>query len=299
MIKSVGPFLQYHERNVTFMREITSEKITETVRELFIRANIYLPADAEKAICDACEKETCPVAASALRVARDNLSAARENEMAICQDTGMAVVFAEVGADVHITGELFENAVNEGVRQAYRDGYFRCSVTGDPLFDRVNTGDNTPAIIHTRIVEGDKIKITVAPKGFGSENMSRIKMMNPGAGKEAVIRFVTETVKEAGGNPCPPVVIGVGIGGTFDYAAVLAKKALARDISSRNPDERYAALEDELLCELNKLGVGAQGFGGDVTALGVNVEYYPTHIAGLPVAVNVNCHVARHAEAVI
>lgn len=281
------------------MRELSSSKITETVRELFLRANVYLPDDAEKAICEACEKESCPVAASALRVARENLKAAKENEMAICQDTGMAVVFAEIGNQVAITDGLFEDAVNEGVRQAYKDGYFRCSVTSDPLFSRVNTGDNTPAVIHTRIVAGDKIKITVAPKGFGSENMSRIKMMNPGAGKDAVVKFVCETVKEAGGNPCPPVVIGVGIGGTFDYAAVLAKKALARDISSRNPDERYAALEDEILTELNKLGVGAQGFGGDVTALGVNIEYYPTHIAGLPVAVNVNCHVARHAEAVI
>ncbi len=281
------------------MRELSSSIITETVRELFLRANVYLPEDAEKAICDACEKESCPIAASALRVARDNLKAARENEMAICQDTGMAVVFAEIGNRVAITDGLFEDAINEGVRRAYKDGYFRCSVTSDPLFSRVNTGDNTPAVIHTRIVEGDKIKITVAPKGFGSENMSRIKMMNPGAGKDAVIKFVCETVKEAGGNPCPPVVIGVGIGGTFDYAAVLAKKALARDISSRNPDERYAALEDEILTELNKLGVGAQGFGGDVTALGVNIEYFPTHIAGLPVAVNVNCHVARHAEAVI
>ena len=281
------------------MRELSSAKITETVRELFLRANVYLPDDAEKAICEACEKESCPVAASALRVARENLKAAKKNEMAICQDTGMAVVFAEIGNRVIITDGLFEDAVNEGVRQAYKDGYFRCSVTSDPLFSRVNTGDNTPAVIHTRIVTGDKIKITVAPKGFGSENMSRIKMMNPGAGKDAVVKFVCETVKEAGGNPCPPVVIGVGIGGTFDYAAVLAKKALTRDISSRNPDEKYAALEDELLTELNKLGVGAQGFGGDVTALGVNIEYFPTHIAGLPVAVNVNCHVARHAEAVI
>lgn len=281
------------------MREITATKITETVRTLFLSANIYLPKDVENSICNACERESCPVAASALRVARDNFIAARENKMAICQDTGMAVVFAEVGSEVRITDGLFEEAINEGVRQAYKDGYFRCSVTSDPLFSRVNTGDNTPAVIHTRIVSGDKIKITVAPKGFGSENMSRIKMMNPGAGKEAVVKFVTETVKEAGGNPCPPVVVGVGIGGTFDYAAVLAKKALARNISERNPDPRYAELEEELLTELNKLGVGAQGFGGDVTALGVNIEYYPTHIAGLPVAVNINCHVARHAEAVI
>jgi len=281
------------------MREISAKKITETVRELFIRANIYLPTDTEKAICDACERESYPTAAAALRVAKNNLNAAKEQEMAICQDTGMAVVFVELGSDIRITEGDFEDAINQGVREAYRDGYFRCSVATDPLFDRVNTGDNSPAIIHTRLVSGDKLKITAAPKGFGSENMSRIKMMNPSAGKDEVIRFVTETVKEAGGNPCPPVVVGVGIGGTFDYAAVLAKKALSRDISSANPDERYAALENEILSELNKLGVGAQGFGGDVTALGVNIEYFPTHIAGLPVAVNINCHVARHAEATI
>ncbi|MBQ9117457.1 MAG: fumarate hydratase [Clostridia bacterium] len=281
------------------MREISAAEITGVVRELFLNANVHLPQDAEQAICRACETESCPNAKYALKVALDNLDAARENNMAICQDTGMAVLFAEIGCDVHITGGLFEDAVNEGVRQAYKEGYFRCSVTSDPLFSRVNTGDNTPAVIHTRLVHGDKITLTAAPKGFGSENMSRIRMFNPSVGKEAIINFVCETVKEAGGNPCPPVVLGIGIGGTFDYAAVLAKKALARDISSQNPDPRYAALEDEILAALNKLGIGAQGFGGDTTALGVNIEYYPTHIAGLPVAVNVNCHVARHATAVI
>ena len=211
----------------------------------------------------------------------------------------MAVVFAEIGIDAHITGGLFEDAVNEGVRQAYRDGYFRCSVTSDPLFSRANTGDNTPAVINTRIVAGDKIKLTVAPKGFGSENMSRIKMFNPSVSKQEIINFVCDTVAKAGGNPCPPVVLGIGIGGTFDYCALLAKKALCRDISSENPDPRYAELEREILSALNALGVGAQGFGGDTTALGVNIEYFPTHIAGLPVAVNVNCHVARHAEAFV
>lgn len=281
------------------IRQINADCITEKIRELFIQANIYLPEDAEEALCRACENEGCKTAAYALKVARDNLDAARENRMAICQDTGMAVVFAEIGCDVHITGGIFEDAVNEGVRRAYREGYFRLSVTSDPLFSRRNTGDNTPAIIHTRIVAGDKIKLTVAPKGFGSENMSRIRMFNPSVNKDAIIEFVCRTVKEAGGNPCPPVVVGIGIGGTFDYAAVLSKKALTRDISSRNPDPRYADLEDEILAELNKLGVGPQGFGGDTTALGVNIEYYPTHIAGLPVAVNINCHVARHAEAII
>ena len=278
------------------MREIKSQEITKAVRDLFIKANIYLPADTEKAICDACERETCPIAASALKVAKDNLEAAKENEMAICQDTGMAVLFAEIGNEVHITGELFEDAVNEGVRQAYRDGYFRCSVTSDPLFDRKNTGDNTPAVIHTKIVKGDKLRLVAAPKGFGSENMSRIKMLNPSIGKDDIVKFACQTVKEAGGNPCPPVVVGIGIGGTFDYSAVLAKKALARNISDRNPDPRYAALESEILTELNKLKVGAQGFGGDTTALAVNIEHYPTHIAGLPVAININCHVSRHAE---
>lgn len=281
------------------MREISARLITQTVKELFLRANVILPADAEKAICDACNKETHGAAASALKVARDNLEAAREQCMAICQDTGMAVVFAELGCGAYVTDGLFEDAINEGVRQAYKEGCFRCSVTTDPLFSRVNTGDNTPAVIHTRLVAGNKLKLTVAPKGFGSENMSRLRMFNPSVDKQAIIDFVCETVKEAGGNPCPPVVIGIGIGGTFDYAACLAKKALTRDISSSNPDARYAELENEILAELNKLGVGAQGFGGDVTALGVNIEYYPTHIAGLPVAVNVNCHVARHAEAII
>lgn len=281
------------------MREILSKKITETIKELFIKANTTLPSDVEAAICTACETERSKIAASALKVAKDNLHAAKTHDMAICQDTGMAVVFAEIGSDVHISGELFEDAVNEGVRKAYKEGCFRCSVTSDPLFSRCNTNDNTPAVIHTKLVKGDKIKLTVAPKGFGSENMSRIKMFNPSINKQAIIDFACETVKSAGGNPCPPVVLGIGIGGTFDYCAVLAKKALTRNISERNPDPRYAELENEILSALNKLGVGMQGFGGDTTALGVNIEYFPTHIAGLPVAINVNCHVARHAVAVI
>ena len=200
---------------------------------------------------------------------------------------------------MHITDGYYEDAINEGVRQAYTDGYFRLSVVDDPLFARKNTFDNTPAVIHTRIVKGDKIRIWVEPKGFGSENMSRIKMFNPSVSPEDIVDFVAQTVKEAGGNPCPPVVIGVGIGGTFDYCAVLAKKALTRPISERNPDPRYAELEEKMLKALNETGVGPQGFGGKTTALGVNIEYFPTHIAGLPVAVNVNCHVARHAEAEI
>jgi fumarate hydratase subunit alpha len=226
----------------------------------------------------------------------DNIGAAKELDIPVCQDTGMAVVFVDIGSDVHITDGSFEDAINEGVRQAYKEGYFRLSVVDDPLFARKNTGDNTPAIIHTRIVEGDKINIRVEPKGFGSENMSRIKMFNPSVDKQAIIDFAVQTVKEAGGNPCPPVVLGIGIGGTFDYCAVLAKKALTRNISERNANPLYAELENEILDALNKTGVGPQGFGGKTTALAVNIEYFPTHIAGLPVAINVNCHVARHAK---
>ena len=211
----------------------------------------------------------------------------------------MAVVFCELGSDVHIVGDTLTNAINEGVRAAYTEGYFRCSVVDDPLFNRKNTTDNTPAVIHTEFVPGETLKITVEPKGFGSENMSRIKMFNPSINKDDIIKFAVDIVKEAGGNPCPPVVLGIGIGGTFDYSAVLAKKALARSISVRNANPQYAALEEEILSELNKTGVGAQGFGGDTTALAVNIEYFPTHIAGLPVAINVNCHIARHAEETI
>ena len=281
------------------MREIQALRITETVRELFLKANVVLPSDTAECIKKACASEPEGAGASALRTAVKNLEAAEKNCMPICQDTGMAVVFCEIGSDVHITDGYYEDAINEGVRQAYIDGYFRLSVVDDPLFARKNTSDNTPAVIHTRIVKGDKIRIWVEPKGFGSENMSRIKMFNPSVSPEDIVDFVAQTVKEAGGNPCPPVVIGVGIGGTFDYCAVLAKKALTRPISERNPDPRYAELEEKMLKALNETGVGPQGFGGKTTALGVNIEYFPTHIAGLPVAVNVNCHVARHAEAEI
>ena len=210
----------------------------------------------------------------------------------------MAVVFAEIGVDAHICCN-FEKAVNEGVRQAYGEGYLRKSVVESPLYDRKNTGDNTPAIIHTRIVDGDKIKFVCAPKGFGSENMSRIKMFTPNSTEAEIIEFVKETVVIAGSNPCPPIVIGIGIGGSFDYAPYLAKKALCRDVSTRNSDARYAQLEDKILNEVNKLDIGSQGFGGDTTALAVNIETYPTHIAGLPVAVNINCHVARHVEVIV
>lgn len=281
------------------MREIDSAVITKTVKELFLKANVSLPADTEESICNACEKESSPVSAAALRTAKENLCVAKEKNMPICQDTGMAVVFLEIGCDVHVVGENITDAVNKGVRQAYTEGYFRCSVVDDPLFDRKNTTDNTPAVIHTEFVSGDNIKITVEPKGFGSENMSKIKMFNPSINKDDIVKFAVETVENASGNPCPPVVLGIGIGGTFDYCALLAKKALARSISVRNANPLYAALEDEILTELNKIGVGAQGFGGNTTALAVNIEYFPTHIAGLPVAINVNCHIARHAEVIL
>ncbi|MBR2473529.1 MAG: fumarate hydratase [Clostridia bacterium] len=281
------------------MREIKARILSDKVRELFIKANVKLPCDTAMRIKEACETETSGAGAAALRVAVANLEAAELNEMPICQDTGMAVVFCEIGNEVHITDGDFEEAINDGVRRAYKDGYFRCSVVADPLFERKNTTDNTPAIIHTRIVKGDKIKLWAEPKGFGSENMSKIKMFNPSASRQDIIDFVVDTVKSAGGNPCPPVVIGVGIGGTFDYCAVLAKKALTRAVSEGNSNSMYAKLEEDILSALNETGVGPQGFGGKTTALGVNIEYYPTHIAGLPVAVNVNCHVARHAEAEI
>lgn len=281
------------------MREIDVRVVTEKVKELFISANIHLPADTEECIRNACKMERSAAGKAALKTAVANLEAADELSMPICQDTGMAVVFCEVGTEIHFVGGEFEEAINEGVRLAYKEGYFRCSVVGEPLFNRKNTGDNTPAVIHTRLIPGDKLKITAEPKGFGSENMSRIKMFNPSVSKKEIVDFICDTVKTAGGNPCPPVVIGVGIGGTFDYCAVLAKKALARSVASKNVNPDYAALEEEILKELNRTGVGPQGFGGDVTALGVNIEYFPTHIAGLPVAVNVNCHVARHAHAEI
>lgn len=280
------------------MRTVSSDQIRTAVRDLFLSANQILPDDAEKRIHEYTEKETSPIGKAVLCRICDNLDAARAFGVPICQDTGMAVLFAEVGTDVHIEGD-FENAVNAGVADAYLDGKLRCSVVAEPFFNRKNTGNNTPAILYTRLVPGDRIHLLAEPKGFGSENMSAIRMFTPSATREDIIAFVVETVKKAGSNPCPPILVGVGIGGTFDYSAVLAKKALARSISQHNANPDYAKLEEDLLERINRLGIGPQGFGGDVTALGVNVEYYPTHIAGLPVAVNINCHVMRHAETVI
>ncbi|MBO5023661.1 MAG: fumarate hydratase [Clostridia bacterium] len=281
------------------MREILSEKITSTVKELFISANYRLGETEHSLINEALKNEISDTGKAVMQTIKDNLSAAEEICVPICQDTGMAILFAEIGQDVHITGENFVDAVNKGVSEAYTEGRMRASVVHDPLFDRVNTKDNTPAIIHTSIVPGDKITLTALPKGFGSENMGTLKMMVPTSSKEDIINFVVESVKKAGSNPCPPIMVGVGIGGSFDYAPFLAKKALARNGKTQNSNPAYAELEKELLEKINELGIGPQGFGGKTTALAVNVEYYPTHIAGLPVAVNINCHVMRHATAII
>ncbi len=280
------------------MREINVSVIEKTVEEIFLKANSVLPESLEECINKSKDKESLPIAKNIFCDMCKNLSVAKELNIPICQDTGMAVLFCELGQDVHITGGDFNTAVNNGVRKAYLDGKMRCSIVSDPL-KRVNTTDNTPALIHISLVEGDKIKLTAAPKGFGSENMSRIKMFTPSATIDDIVSFVVETVKVADANPCPPVVLGVGIGSDFEGVALLSKKALCRDISLRNTDEFYKALEERMLTEVNKLNIGAQGFGGDITALAVNIEAAPTHIAGLPVAVNVGCHVTRHCEAII
>lgn len=277
------------------MREVSVEKIIDTVKELCIESNYYLGDDIRNGLKDSIEKEEYPLANDVLKKIYLNADIARDNNMPICQDTGMACIFVELGQDVHITGGSLEDAINEGVRRGYEEGFLRKSVVKDPL-NRVNTKDNTPAIIYYDIVKGDKVKITVAPKGFGSENMSRIAMLKPSDGIEGVKKFILETVENAGPNPCPPMVVGVGIGGTFDKAAYLAKKALLRPIDQSSEIEFYKELEEELIEEINKLGIGPQGFGGRTTALGINIEVYPTHIAGLPVAVNINCHATRHKE---
>ena len=279
------------------MREIKSEKITEVVRKLCIEANCHLPDDVKRCIISAKEKETWQGASEILDRIVENYEIADNENVPICQDTGAACVFVSIGQDVHVSGNITD-AINEGVRQGYADGYLRKSIVRDPL-DRVNTGDNTPAMIYYDITDGDKIEITVAPKGFGSENMSRVAMLRPSDGVEGVKEFVINTVKEAGPNPCPPIVVGVGIGGTFDKAAYLAKKALLRCADESNADAFYAELEAELLEKINALGIGPQGLGGRTTALAVNIETFPTHIAGLPVAVNINCHVTRHKTEVI
>lgn len=280
------------------MKEVLCSQITETVKELCIKANKILPDDLVCRIKNGYENEEKDLPKSVMSDLIHNLDCAKELDIPICQDTGMAVIFAEIGQDVHIVGGDFETAVNEGVRQGYIDGLLRKSIVRDPL-DRVNTNDNTPAVIHTRIISGENIKLTVAPKGFGSENMSRIKMFTPSATKEDIMDFIVETVTVAGGNPCPPIVLGVGIGGDFEYCAYLSKKALCRNTDERNENPFYAEMETELLKQINETNIGPQGFGGNTTALAVNIETAPTHIAGLPVAVNVGCHVTRHATAIL
>ena len=280
------------------MREIQCSKITEVIRKLCIEANEHLPEDVKCAIKTARKEEDGEIAKGILDNIIENYEIADHENVPICQYTGMAVVFMEIGQDVHITGGDLTECVNEGVRQGYTDGYLRKSVAKDPI-RRGNTGDNTPAILYTEIVPGEQIKITVGPKGFGSENMSRIMMFKPSAGLEGIKDFIIETVRFAGTKTCTPMVVGVGIGGTFDICALLAKKALMRPLGSSNKDPFYADLEKELLLKINSLGIGPQGLGGRTTAIGLNIETFPTHIAGMPCAVNINCHVTRHKTEVI
>ena len=282
-------------KDVKSMREITYDNIVSAVSELCQRAAVWLPADIAMAIECASEEEENEAGKAALCDLYDNFRYAARENMPICQDTGMAVVFADIGQDVHITDGYFEDAINDGVRIGYEQGFLRKSVVADPL-RRVNTNDNTPAVIHTRIVPGDKLHIMVAPKGFGSENMSAMRMFVPANTQEDIISFVVETVKTAGARPCPPVIVGIGLGGTIEKAAYLAKKALTRPIDTRNTDPYYARMEETCLAEINKSGIGPQGFGGQFTALAVNIETFATHIAGLPCVINMGCHATRHAE---
>jgi fumarate hydratase subunit alpha len=274
-------------------RTITAAQIADLTEYLFLTANTYLPPDIGIALECAAESEANPIARTALEVITENFKFAAASGLPICQDCGMAVVFAEIGQDTHITGGLFEDAINAGVRKAYADGNLRCSIVRDPL-RRVNTGDNTPAVIYTRLTAGDKIKLTAAPKGFGSENMSASRMFNPTDTQDTIENWITEVVKAAGSKPCPPIIIGAALGGTLDSCAVAAKKALLRPIDTPNPDELYAGMERSVLRKVNALNIGAQGFGGRATAIGVNIDALPTHIAGLPAAVNISCHVTRH-----
>lgn len=280
------------------MREICTNHITNVIKNLCIEANYYLPEDIKNKIIQCEKEEEWQIGKNILNKIKENIYISKNEGIPLCQDTGMTCVFVEIGQDVHITGGNLEDAINEGVRLGYKEGYLRKSVVSDPL-KRINTKDNTPAVIYYNIIPGNNIKITVAPKGFGSENMSRIKMLKPADGIDGVKKFVIDTVIEAGPNPCPPIVVGVGVGGTFEKSAYLAKKALLRPIEIRNEHDFYKDLEEELLREINSTGIGPQGFGGKTTALAVNIETFPTHIAGLPVAVNISCHITRHKEVII
>ncbi len=279
------------------MREINAQQITQAIEKICAQANINLPCDIEEAMTLAQKSETWPLAKHALDILCSNIDAAKKAQLPVCQDTGMACVYVKLGQDVHIKGD-FETAVNNGIRNGYTKGYLRKCVVEDPI-KIIITNDNTPCIINVSLVGGDNIEITLMPKGFGSENMSKIAMLKPSQGAQGVKDFVIQTVEQAGSNPCPPIVVGVGIGGTFDKVAALAKQALLRPISSHNNNEYYANMEKELLHSINTLGIGPQGFGGKTTALGVNIETFPTHIASLPVAVNISCHVTRRASIII
>lgn len=280
------------------MREVDVKIIEQNIRDMCIQSNLFLADDLVECIECSARAESVEPAKSIMKDVLENLECAKNFNIPICQDTGLVVIFVEIGQDVHLVGGNLNEAINKGISRGYNEGHLRCSVVNDP-FVRENTGDNTPAIIYTKIVSGDRIKLNVAPKGFGSENMSRLRMFNPTASKEDVAEFVLDTVLEAGSNACPPMVIGVGIGGNFEYCAYLAKKALCRPVSQKNTQQYYAKMESELLHSINCLDIGPQGFGGKTTAFSVAIETAPTHIAGLPVAVNIGCHVTRHISVVI
>jgi fumarate hydratase subunit alpha len=281
------------------VREISAEQISETVARLCMEANFDLGEDVVNALRSAVEKEESPTGKEILNIILENIQIGHEDRVPLCQDCGFAVLFCELGQDVQVVGGDFEEALTAGVRKGYQDGYLRKSIVNDPVIDRKNTGDNTPIVLHTRIVPGDRLKIIVAPKGGGSENMSQVRMMKPADGIEGVKDFVVEHVQDSGGNPCPPVVVGVGMGGTFEKCAILAKQALLRPLGEHHPDPRYAEVEQELLERINDLGIGPMGLGGRTTALAVHIETFPCHIATMPAAVNLCCHVSRHKEAVI
>lgn len=277
------------------MKEILVEEIISAVEKLCIEANYNLGSDIMAGFQQALKDESSPLGREVLERLIENAEIAHAEQVPMCQDTGMAVLFVSIGQDLHVVGGSLTEAINEGVRRGYDQGYLRKSVVKDP-FERVNTGDNTPAVIHYDIVPGDALHLVVAPKGFGSENMGGLKMCKPSEGLEGAMQFVVDTVDRAGGNPCPPIIVGVGVGGTMEKATFLAKKSLLREVGKHNPEERLAKIEEELLERINRLGIGPQGFGGVTTALAVNLEVYPTHIAGMPVAVNINCHATRHKE---